>query len=207
MKRQILIISVLFLSIMGIHAQNDTMYVHLQGGLVSKYAINQIDSITFYQDSIKIGDQFGGGVVAYIFQPGDPGYVAGEVHGLIAAQSDLTPAPWGCSGTLIGGTATGIGSGANNTTTIIGACTTAGIAALLCNNLVLNSYSDWYLPSKDELNKLYQNRNIIGGFTTSAYWSSSENGANYGWAQNFDNGGQGSNSKGSTNNIRAIRTF
>ena len=33
--------------------------------------------------TVNIGDSYGGGKVAYIFVPGDPGYVEGEINGLI----------------------------------------------------------------------------------------------------------------------------
>ena len=122
-----------------------------------------------------IGDLFGGGILAYIFQPGDPGYVSGEFHGLIASPSDLGEAIWGCF-TTVTTNASGreIGTGRQNTNTIIATCTTSGIAAKICADLVLNGYDDWFLPSINELVKLYENRIAIGGFSLSLYWSSSE---------------------------------
>jgi hypothetical protein len=157
-----------------------------------------------------IGDIGGGGVVAYIFQPGDPGYISGESHGLIAAVIDQSHGVgWGCYGTNIPG-AEGLilGTGNQNTIDILNGCNEMGFAADLCDDLVSGGYSDWLLPSKDELNKVYQSKNIIGGFENWVYWSSSEIDANYAWIQNFTSGSQYSVlDKNYSGDVRAIRYF
>ena len=87
-------------------------------------------------------------------------------------------------------------------------CATAGIAARLCGDLVQGGYSDWYLPSKDELNKLYLNRSAIGGFASVGYWSSTEYVFSRAWYQSFDDGDQIAAMKEEvTYYVRAIRAF
>jgi hypothetical protein len=157
-----------------------------------------------------IGQTAFGGKIAYILQPGDPGYDAEVCHGLVATVLDFPfPAPWGCSGTLLtGADGTAIGTGEQNTVDITAGCLTPGIAAKVCLDLVENTYNDWYLPSKDELNKLYLNRVAIGGFSTTVYWSSSEVDLNYAWCKDFTSGGDiNSIFKMNSFPIRPIRTF
>jgi len=159
--------------------------------------------------TIAIGESYQGGKIAYILQAGNIGYDANVQHGLIAAPSDqLTQAEWGCLGTVItGADGTAIGTGAQNTIDIINGCGTLGIAARLCGDLVLGGYSDWYLPSKDELNQLCINRDVIGGFTNDGYQCSSETNDGYVWVQSFTNGYQTTDDKGDTRYVRAVRSF
>jgi hypothetical protein len=178
-------------------------YATNSGG--TSYGLEMVFTITFP----NIGDNFSGGKLAYILQPTDPGYDPCEVHGLIAAPSDLISSKWGCYDTFIGGTSTALGTGAANTGAIVAGCNTAGIAARRCYGLELNGYSDWFLPSKDELNKLYQNRSLIGGFVEDGlpYWSSFEYDSGRAGFQNFMNGIQYYADKSWTGRVRAVRAF
>jgi len=150
-----------------------------------------------------IGQFYAGGLVFYLDETGD--------HGLVCATSDLEPMNicWGCQGTLISGTHTDIGTGAANTATILANCAEEGIAARLCDELELNGYTDWYLPSKDELNLIYYNLKLANPIDfAQQYWSSSENDAISAWNQIFRDGGQNANYK--TDNgikVRATRAF
>ena len=148
-----------------------------------------------------IGDSYQGGIVFYL---------DGNGGGLIAAPSDQSAsAVWGCQGTSItGADGTAIGTGYQNTIDIEAGCTTPGTAADICANLTLGGYSDWFLPSKDELNEMYLNKDAIGGFANNNYWSSTENDSSVAWCQYFFNGSQyfvfGKNNY---YYVRAVRAF
>jgi len=162
-----------------------------------KYAV--INDIKYEGGRLAIGDSYQGGIIFYLELGG----------GLIAAPSDQsTGAQWGCYGTYItGADGTAIGTGNQNTIDIEAGCTTAGTAADICANLTLGGYSDWFLPSKDELNQMYLNKAVIGGFTNYFYWSSTEGDSNYAWRQNLSNGSQSYRNKNYTNGVRAVRAF
>jgi hypothetical protein len=195
-----------------------------------------------FKVALAQGDLYGGGRVAYLLRSGDPGYVAGETHGLIAALSDLTPSdPWGVAwsnftDSLVGAAAQGtaLGTGRANTTAIVSQTIDTqhcvGGAAYECANLVAGGCDDWYLPSRDELDKLYlmyvRSLNAAGsddlGFNPSghyqAYWSSSELPAGdlglvLVWYQYFDNDPapgddlQNTHFKTQEFSVRAVRSF
>lgn len=84
-------------------------------------------------------------------------------------------------------------------------------AKTACDELILNGYSDWHLPSKEELNSVYVNLKQVevGGFSDKYFWSSTEVSNNYAWIQSFYDGGQTNNSKDSRGDIRvrAVRAF
>ena len=159
---------------------------------------------------LRVGDEYQGGIIAYILVSGDPGYDANVQHGLIATAADIsTAAQWGCFGTTISGAdGTAIGTGNENTIDIMAGCATAGIAARLCGDLVQGGYSDWYLPSKDELAKLYAMKVLgFGGFADDVYCSSTEAGDYGAWVRSFVSGIQYPNNKNYTYYVRAIRAF
>ena len=139
--------------------------------------------------SLSIGDNYQGGKVAYILVSGDPGYDATTQHGLIAATTDqIGGIQWyNGSYTSTGATGTAIGTGFSNTNKIIASQggTATSYAAGVARAYTGGGYADWYLPSKDELNKLFLSRSNIGGYVTDAYWSSSERNNINAWAQDF----------------------
>jgi hypothetical protein len=181
------------------------------------------------------GDCVVDGVIFYIFESGDAGYVPGETHGLIVSVDEISVA-WDdgyCDiaalanvSSQLGGSppagtevdpSTMIGDGAGNTTAIIadGACETA--AADWCRAKGV----DWFLPSRGELNELYKwyetdktanntlmtNCGGVGFEPTYYYWSSTEEGNFYAWLQYFGNGIQYDADKDNGNYVRAVRAF
>jgi hypothetical protein len=179
------------------------------GGKLSLVNNNNAGNLSFIgpppgPTTYTIGQAALGGVIAYITGGGSTG-----TSGLVAQVADVSSgASWGCNGTTItGADGTAIGTGNQNTIDIMAGCATAGIAARLCGDLTEGGYSDWYLPSLDELQQLYNNRVAIGGFAGPVYWSSTELDSSGAYTLIFANGNQYFDSKSVTNYVRAIRSF
>jgi hypothetical protein len=147
-----------------------------------------------------------GGLIFYI----NANYVADGWRYLEAAPSDQsTGRTWSNVSSLVGTTGTAAGTGPANTTAINAQSTNS--AAGICDSLTVGSYTDWFLPSQDELSLMYTNLHLsgVGGFTASGYWSSSEVDATNAIRRTFSGVPNNPESKGKTTSyrVRAIRRF
>jgi len=158
----------------------------------------------------EIGDIMEGGYLFYIDETGQ--------HGLVSALEDIGQFEWGCYGENVNGAdGQAIGTGYQNTLDIVAQnCQTeyVGItAAQAALDAEVNGYSDWYLPSFNELYEMYStigqggSEGNIGGFATAWYWSSSEGNNNYAWLVGFNDGTTSPYYKNSTYRVRVIRAF
>ena len=161
---------------------------------------------------LSIGDTYQGGIIFYLDPSG--------CHGLISAPSDQSTGIqwWNGSYTDTYASGSGLFDGDGNCYRIRasqGNCVSCN-AAELCLDLTLNSQSDWYLPSKYELNLMYENigqgnalgLGNVGGFASDNYWSSTEFDNFFAWFQNFISGIQNYFSKDYFDfYVRAVRAF
>jgi len=160
---------------------------------------------------LSIGDTYQGGIIFYLDASG--------CHGLISAPTDQsTGIQWwngGYTDTYASGS--GLFDGDGNCYRIRrsqGDCASCN-AAELCLDLPLGGYSDWYLPSKYELNLMYQNigqgnalgLGNLGNFANDFYWSSTEFDTNFAWDIYFFNGFSYYDDKDYTSAVRAVRAF
>ncbi len=177
-----------------------------EGTIASPYVINSTGGGS--GSSHIIGESYGGGIVFYVYDNGQ--------HGLIAATVDQSIGIRWYAGTYTNTMAfgDGVGAGKANTAIIIanqGNGDGATYAARICNEYSVTvdgvTYGDWYLPSKYELNLLYLQQSVVGGFGKFSYASSTELFTYSAWLQTFHNGIQYTTSKSDTYCVRAVRAF
>ena len=178
--------------------------------LLALFACPKVTAQSAGSKTYKIGDTGpGGGIVFY-----DKGFTEGGWRYLEAAPAGKEfAAIWGPRDTNVAGTETKVGSGKRNTELIVAALGENGKAAKLCASLNFNGRNDWFLPSRDELDLMYNSlaRVGLGNFLSGAYWSSSQVGGNYpnvAWAQRFSDGSQSNvHLQEFTLLVRAVRAF
>ncbi|MCC6837427.1 MAG: DUF1566 domain-containing protein [Bacteroidia bacterium] len=155
---------------------------------------------------LTVGQEFQGGTIGYLFQPGDSGYDPFIPHGLICASDYSLGKEWGCLGIEVpGADEISVGTGAQNTIDICNqSCSNyIGVAARYCNDLVYGSYNDWFLPSREELYKVSLS---IPLSISSPYWTSTEYSDTEAWSID-SNGVLHHNGKSQINWVRPIRYF
>jgi hypothetical protein len=187
----------------------DTEYygrAFINDGINTYYSLN----CNFTTPKVGIGEFKEGGVVFWV-NPND------TAHGLVCAVDDCVNGTsyWASVNNQTNATGTGVGTGQQNTNSILTLSTTMG-AARYCDNFISNGFSDWYLPSIDELNIMVAYQGIIdnvanqnGGqnLKQGYYWSSTEYNIDKAYQQNFNTGEQLFYSKIDYNYVRAIRSY
>ena len=196
----------------------DFAHIKANGEVWFKGPVTVGDSHDPLVKKYKAGDWAHGGVVFWVDETGQ--------HGLVCDKKDVGTNWWFGADDMwdINAVSVGIYGGKMNTSIIVAVSSAIagryGVdisAAEECVRCKSSGYGDWYLPSKDELNLMYQNSLIInktaqanGGssfITSGAYWSSTESGYRNAWLQNFGGGLQGYGKNKDSNKIRCIRSF
>ena len=172
--------------------------------------------------NVAVGDLLQGGVVYYVAPTPTDLDGDGKVDiGLICAVEDQSAAIEWILGGLTQSTANGntledIGTGQTNTTAMMNQAGYTGGAAQVADDYSVTdngvTYNDWFLPSLEELNEMYSQKNSIeaaAGVTSfgTDYWSSSEHDSNIAKSVNMSSGDDIDTNKNAQLNVRAIRTF
>jgi len=149
-----------------------------------------------------VGEIYGGGVVFYVDYEGK--------HGLITATIDKSTRKQQLNETKILTNAVSVGNptGKYNSDRINVIKGAGADDAQVVENYQDANLSEWYLPTRYDLNKLYLNRSVIGGYAAfSKGWKSYRVSSVNEWYKSFVTGGEFSNGKDDAVYIRVIRNF
>lgn len=171
-----------------------------------------IGGVTTYGNEISFstmpapGSAYAGGILVTLFTSGNPRYDPYVPHGLIVAPTDQsTGIQWyNGSYTLTG--ATNYYDGMINTNAIIASQGAGSYAAQLCKTLNIGGYTDWCLPTDNDMYYIIDYGTPYGGVSPSVnYWTSSEASSTtaiswHGYSRNYPD-------KSSPCYVRAVRYF
>ena len=168
-------------------------------GLLEQVGTTYGDTISFTTDSLYLGMMVNGGIVFYIDSTGE--------HGLISSLSDLTDLAWVIQDPFIVVGANSTTDGLANTMYIVYWYPNAS-PATSCSSFIIPGWKNsWFLPAKDQLEKMYLEKDLIGGFSNKTYWSSTQADLDNAYAQDFSNGSQSAVKMTLTYGVRPIRQF
>ena len=158
------------------------------------------DEVSFTTPTLVLGQSLFNGILFFVDSLGH--------HGLIAAPADQATIGWS-NGANVTTNASSETDGLANTGMISDVQGDAPpYAASVCMDIESNGvFFIWFLPSKNELDLMYKSKDLIGGFSSNLYWSSTENDTNNAWTQDFSNGTHALSNKTTTHHVRAIRSF
>ena len=160
-----------------------------------------------------VGDTGPGGGLVFLISGGLTYEMARKDWG----ANETTGIRWCSDWTNSVATGTAVGTGSANTTAMLTsaspfvACTSSAPNAV--RTYAGGGFTDWFLPSQDELNEMWLYSQVVGfntatyGFASGFYWGSSQGNAVSAWIQDLGNGSQGVGGKASALRVRPVRAF
>lgn len=202
-------------------AENSSVTLSFSGGILT--SAESVYRITVESENLvyEVGDTGPGNGIVFYYS--EAGFSCGPTLSSSCNYLEAAPGDWNDGDdpqiswstgenqdlTVTGADNESIGSGYKNSLDIANQSGNllATTAALVARGHDGGGKSDWYLPSKGELDTLFTQKALVGGFTASNYWSSTEVFNNGGWNQNFSTREQGENGKFDARSVRPIRAF
>jgi hypothetical protein len=186
-----------------------------QGGDITVYAVNNcgvgVERIKSVGISFDLGCPFQGGLMFYQ-DDNPPGGSSTDTVWLVSTEADQGQTEWGCLGLDIDDAEwTDVLWGDTNTYYILQECAQNNIAARICDELSLNGYDDWFLPSVDEMDYMYLNLYLsgLGDFIDghgAKYWTSTQADGEGAYNYSFSAGGYDTYAKNYPYNlVRCVR--